>query len=286
MDYFDGFGKNLIRTTRLNFQNVKYIIVQINDKTATQGLVDLLNEEYPFPSYDRALEVLSSPKNENDLLIVEAALQTTIKEIKDYNRTNPKHWNEQKTSLYLYTLQYIILHLNSFKLLNSKENNYKPQIVSQIIDLTNKCSKLGLDPEIMQSQCRTPKYQFNDPDHPALSSFYFIDSEMVDGFSKRLKTYSITHKPGDLFESDLYQNYSLSSRDEAVFQKLILHMQNGFGIEKMDFKTYVEKCGLISKEIRKIFKSETPEKIQQINDAFRQYLEKKDNESIDSLVLI
>ena len=273
MSDFTENGKNLIRTTRLADQDVKAILANISDKTAANGVVALLNEEYPFHSYERALEVLStSQKKENDLLIAEAALQTTINEIKEFNQRNPKYWSDQKTSLYLYTLQYIILHLSAFEKSIDK-NNYKPRLVAKIHEISARCARLGLDIEIMRSQCLTTQYQ--QADNSVLRDFKFIDLERVESFSRRLKKYEITHKINDLYESNLYQQLPTTSQIDAIIQKLITHMEKKFSI-KLDLQSYEKNCGPIINEINNLFTTADPGVVQYISEALKKNLEAKE----------
>ena len=270
MIHFDKYGNNINLTARINDPNIKIVLAQIQDKTAKDGIISLLEEEHTFHAFERALETLSVAKK-TDLRTIEALLQYTITEIKRIDKSNTNHWNDKKTSLYLYTLQYVISHLNIFKV-SDGTNEYRSQLALKVEEATDLCKQLKVDINIMRKKCINTSYQ--QPNIKELREFKLIDAESLDIFIKQLKKYSITRKETDL--NNIYNindRLPLSSQIDPIIQKLITHMEKKIGIQKLDLQSYQKNCGTIINEINNLFSKTDPELVQYVAEALRKKLE-------------
>ena len=266
MGYYDMYGNNLVRQAKLDDTKIKNLLSKISDRTAKSGIIVLFTEEHTLKSLDRAKEVLNTAKNEHDLQIIEAALQTAITEIREFNIRGSQYWDNGKTSLYLYTLQYLILNLNKLDLGNNAENKYTPKIVTKLQEMHAKCDELGINFNVMRQQCITTQYQ--RPDNDELRNFKFIDVNRVDAFNSRLKKYAVTHNKEDLFDSkQLYQTLPTSEQIDIIINKLTTHLERKFNITKLDLSTYDTRILDILQEINTLFTTADPGIVAYINKA-------------------
>lgn len=265
-------------TALLDNPGIKATLDKMQNQTVIDGVKSLLNEKYTFRSFERALQVLSTAQDERDLQIVEAALQTTITEIKEFNKQGSKYWDDKRTAWYLFTLQYIKLRLNGFELANG--NKYKPRLVEKMKHLKDKCDKLGLDEEIITSQCTTTRYQ--QPDNEDLANFKFIDIERVDAFSKRLSKYAITRNEKDLYESSTYPQMPAPEQIKVILEKLVTHMEKKFGFPELDAQTYRQNFSAIAAEIYELFCTTDPVVVKGIIDAMTKLMEAKEKHAAKS----
>lgn len=265
-------GEITNHTALLNNPGIKATLDKMQNQTAVNGIKSLLGEDYTFRSFERALQMLSVAQDERDLQVVESALQTTITEIKEFNKQGSKYWDDKKTSLYLFTLQYIKLRLNGFELANG--NKYKPRLVEKMKHLKDKCVKLGVSEEVFTSQCMTTKYQ--QPDNEDLANFKFIDSEQVDAFAKRLSKYAITRNEKDLYEASAYPQMPSPDQIKVILEKLVTHMEKKFGFPELDLLTYNLNFPAIAAEIHSLFRTAEPAVVNGIIDAMTKLMEAKE----------
>ena len=276
MGYYDIYG-NTIGQTKLDDPKIKSLLSKISNKTARNGVIALFNEEYSFKSLDRALDVISMAKTEHDLQVVEAALQTTINEIREFNVHGSKCWNDGKASLYLFTLQYLILNLNKYELENSK-NNYVSQLAFKYQNTCKKCIDLSVDLDIMNQQCLTTEYQ--QPENEDLKNFKFIDLKRVDAFNMRLNRYAVTRNKEDLFDTkDYLKGLPTKEQIDIILNKLILHFEKKYKLEKFTLKAYDEHLIEILNEINTIFATANKGVSRYINDALYNRLKVQEKDS-------
>ena len=281
MGYYDMYGNNLVQQAKLDDPKISNFLSTISDATAKLGIIAILTEEHTLKSLDRAWEVFNNAKSEHDLQIIEAALQTAITEIREFNARGSKYWDDGKTTLYLYALQYFILNLNKVDLGNT-ENKYIPQIVSKLQDMHTKCDELGVDFNIMRQQCITTEYQ-RPNDNEDLRKFKFIDSKRVDMFNTRLKKYAVTHNKEDLFESkNDYQILPTSEQIDIIIKKLTTHLEQKFHFKKLDLATFDANALDIMCEINSLFKTADPGIITYINDVLYRRLKAQEKDQNDN----
>ncbi len=275
MVYLGENNQGSVRSSQLTKETIQTVVSQIADELVVKGVYALIDEEYDFPAFIRAIQELAQAKTEKNLLVVEAGLQTTINQIIQYSKTSPKYWNNGKTSLYLYTLQNIILRLNQFKLLNTQGNKYKPQIIESVHMVSEKCAKLGINMNVMRSQCLTSKYKY--PNNDKLRNFEFIDINLVTAFDKKLSDL-LAHKQHNLI-TKTYHTYDVN----VGLQKFVEHMENMFNIKHLDLATYEENCGPIINELNKLLtrSNARKEEIPLVIDALKNYIKNRDKTTND-----
>lgn len=274
MDNFDR--QEIIRT-----------LSSLNNTAVTKCVIYLANEERNISSFLRGLKSLLTAKNSFDLTSVETSFQLAIDEIKGLRKSGCKSWTQNKTALYLYALQYIILHLNEITLPN-QENTYKSRLGELIQNINQKCQDLGVDPAIMHQQCYDTSYRSSTVG--ILHDFALIDINNVNNFNIRLEKYKTTHKNEDLYETGTYHKLSRQKIDaqpqknetnscENFMKELSNEIKKIFHFENLNLKIYNEQCIQINNEIRKLCKQSNKD-IKTANAIIRlfvQYLTDKEN---------
>lgn len=239
------------------------------------GINALLNENVILRSLDRALSLLVNARSENYLQAVEAGLQVTVNEIKNYHAKHSPYMNDEKTSLYLYTLQHLITHLGEWEFRNGEPNHYKPILTQKLRYVEIKGAGLGIRKDIIRRECFSKAYQ--QPNDQVLSKFEFLDEQRLDAFTKRLNRYEITQNPCNLFESTKnFQNLlqTLSSPNYIkIIEKLIQHLKDNLEIMELDLTYLKQNIQVINTEIGKFIGSNDPQKIDSVNKAILQHLE-------------
>ncbi len=280
MDYFDK-------------QEITRMLASLKNEAVTKCIISLANQERSISAFSRGLRALLSARNPFDLTSVESAFQLAIDEISNLKNTGYKSWTAEKTGLYLFALQYIILHLNEIELPYQKQNTYKPKLVTSINEIDQKCRDLGVSPKIMHEQCYSTEYKF--PEVAILSNFELFEVNRANDFKIRLEKYKTTHKKEDLYEVGTYhklskQNLNVQQTQTELTQNqyqnlmegLIRHMKRVFLFADFDLKTYNENYIKVNNEIRKLWKMSGKD-IKAANNAiksFHKYLIEKENNPI------
>ena len=145
-----------------------------------------------------------------------------------------------------------------------------PQIVEKIHMVSEKCARLGININVMRSNCLTSEYKH--PSSPKLRNFEFIDMNRVVAFDKKLSD-AITHKQYDAIKKT-YNAYDIN----VGLQKFVEHMEKKFNLKHLDIATYQEYCGPIINELTEcLTKSNAkPEEFSLVIDAFKKYIENRD----------
>ncbi len=164
-----------------NLQNDKQALLTTlagKEPKLKEGINALLNDKLRFDSLDRAVTNLKNAQNETNLGSVEAALQTAMTRIRELNETNKKDIDDEKASLYLYTLQNLTQCLGSWQFENGNENHYTPQITKKFNTVMAQAGVMGLDMAVMQKKCSA--HQYKVADDPYLADFELLDSNKMD----------------------------------------------------------------------------------------------------------
>jgi|GEM_PF-3241676 len=254
---------------------LRTIITKIagNNPTIISGLESLLTEKVILRSFERAILTLVTAKNERALQTVEAGLQTTINEVKMYNAQNSPYMTRQKTSLYLYTLQHLILNLDRWTLPKHAFNHFKPALKEKLQYARQKSMAFGITDDIVRRECFSTDYQ--QPYDPSLRNFEFLDESRLDSFINRLHRYEITQNPRDLYNFRSYTEPKGASEKTKAVETIIKHMEKRFQIKEMDLNYYKQNCNAINKEIVCIFGPDNLPAVVEIIDSVSQYLEAK-----------
>ncbi len=255
----------------------KDTIAQIagNNPKVIAGINALLNENVIFRSFDRALNLLLNARSEHYLRAVEAGLQVTVNEIKNYHVQHSPYITDDKAALYLYTLQHLITHLGQWEFKNGEPNHYKPILTQKLRYVELKGASLGIRKDMIRRECFSKAYQ--QPNDQVLSNFEFLDEQRLDTFTNRLNRYEITQDPCNLFESN--KNFqtllkTISSPNYIhIMEKLIQHLKESLEIMELDLTYLKQNVQTVSKEVGKYIGSNDPQKIESINKAILRHLE-------------
>lgn len=249
------------------------IIVKIanNNPTVAAGIESIMKGELSFRSFDRALSTLITAKNERALQSVEAALQVTIGEVKNYHAKGSPYMGNKKTSLYLYTLQTMILNLGKWKLPNKLRNTFKPNLLVKLQYARMKCAYAGVDENVIRQECFTTAYQ--QPYDKYLRNFEYLDEQRLDAFINRVRRYEVTQNPGDLYERRSYEELYAETQKSNTLEKIVLYIESTFGIKKLDTDFYTRNFHAVNEVIAHYIGSNELQKIYSISDLLKQYLE-------------
>ncbi|MCM1403904.1 MAG: hypothetical protein NC133_00115 [Prevotella sp.] len=201
-----------------------------NNQEVTAGLEALFHETVSLPSFERAITLLITAKNERQLQAVEAALQVTINVIKKYHAQRSPYMTTKKTALYLYTLQYLITHLGNWKFQNKELNNFKPALVQKLQDVKQKSNYLGINDAVVHNECFTTIYQ--QPNHPILSNFEFLDEQRLDAFANRLSQIELRQNTRN-YSSNLTDE-TMTKRQKAFVDQIINYLECILGVPKLN----------------------------------------------------
>ncbi len=246
-----------------------------NNPDVIDGVEMLMHESIAFPSFDRAIALLVTAKTERHLQAAEAALQMTINDIKTLHAKRSPYMTTKKTALYLFSLQYLITHLGKWKLQNGERNNFTPSLVQKLQDVKFKSSILGIPDDTISRECFTDMYR--QPNHPVLRNFKFLDEQRLDSFANRLDEYERTRKSVDYpiapkgFQPS--QQELKQEQQKNVLKKIIHHLEDTFGIPKLDLDYLMLNLPMVSREIGKFINSNDQQKIEDITFKLMQHLE-------------
>ncbi len=267
--------QNFLGDSKLNNIALHSIIAKIadNNPTIILGIESLLTEKIILHSFDRALATLITAKNDRNLQKVEAGFQTTINEVKSYSQQNSPFMTKQKTSLYLYTLQNLIFNLDKWNLPNQEKNNFVPTLKQKLQDVSARCSHLGITDDVIHRECFIADYQ--QPYHPVLRNFEFLDENRLDSFNKRLRKFELTRNPNDLYDVKVFPTARSTNQKNQAIETIIHRMEKKFKIKELDRNYYREHFNIFNQEIINIIGANDLPTIYEINDAITQYLEAK-----------
>ena len=251
---------------------IRSIIAKIanNNPTVTTGIESLMNEELIFRSFDRALSLLITAKNEQNLQRVEAALQVTINEVRNYNAKKSPYMGNKKTSLYLFTLQNLILNLDKWKFPNKKKNTFKPNLLLKLQYAKLKCAYANVNENWIRFECFSSAYQ--QPYDKYLSNFEFIDEQRLDSLINRLRKYETTKNPDDLYDSKTISDFRASIQKNNRFDKVITYIEVTFGIKKLNLQFYTTNINAVNQAIAKYLGTNEIQTIYGVSEALRQHL--------------
>lgn len=244
-----------------------------NNQTVIAGIESLLAEEVIFRSFERALPLLLNAKTTAQLKRAEASLQITANEIKKYKDKGSFYISNKKISLYLYTLQYLIVNLGKWKLQENNANTYKPSLLTKLHYVKFKCACLGIKKDVIRSECFSTDYQ--QPYDDNLRNFEYLDDEELDAFIKRLARYEVTRNA-----RDLYKKTSLSFHQEWVndyneLEILIYHINANFSLRELTLKFYKDHTREINKIISKYLETDDLFKIFEVSQSLKDHLIKE-----------
>ncbi|MCM1403903.1 MAG: hypothetical protein NC133_00110 [Prevotella sp.] len=259
------------------FTKAKIAKIAGNNPKVMQGIESMLNGEVIFHSFERALSLLIIAKNEHYLQAVEAGLQVTINEIKNYYAQHSPYMDDEKTSLWLYTLQYLITNLGKWEFANKKENHYQPSLMQKLRYVEIKGANLGLRNNTIHNECFTKDHQ--RPNDQDLRNFEFLDEQRLDSFTNRLNKFEITQNPHDLFDStrsfQASQQSAFTHNYVNILEKVIQHLQATLHVLEFDLTYLIQHAELINQEIAKYIGSHDQDKIDSINKAIFRHIEKQ-----------
>ena len=282
-------GNDNVSTTKPEFEDVdiqtfigsntpdnaslRAIIVKIagNNPTMVSGLESLWTEEVLLRSFQRGLLTLVTAKNERALQTVEAAFQTTINEVKTYNAQNSPYMDDKKTSLYLYTLQNLVMNLDRWKLPHNALNRFKPALKEKLQYAKLKSISFGIGDDIIRRECYSTAYQ--QPYDPALRNFEFLDEARLNSYINHLRRYEVTQNPRDLYNFKTLTPPKITTKRTQAVETLIKHMEKKFQIKKMDLNYYKKNFYAINQELIEILDSNDIPKVSEVIDSIAQYLE-------------
>lgn len=254
------------------------IIAKIADDNpeVTAGIEGLLNESVPLPSFERAIALLINPKNKRHLQAAEAALQVTMNEVKSYHAQRSPYMTTKKTALYLYTLQYLVANLSKWKFQNGELNTFKPALIEKLEEVQLRSICLGIRKDVIRNECFSRIYQ--DPKHPVLANFEFLDEQRLDAFSNRLKRYEITGNALDYpATANTYQQLPRELRQKRqtiVLEKIISHIEDTLGIPKLDLDYLTQNTQTVRQIIGDFINANDQQTIDDIIDRITRQLGK------------
>ena len=255
---------------------LRTIIAKIanNNQTVITGIESLINEELIFRSFDRALSLLITAKNEQNLQRVEAALQITINEVRNFNAKGSPYMGNKKTSLYLYTLQTLIFNLGKWKFPDKKRNTFKPSLLVKLQYAKLKCAYANVGYDVIRDECFTSMYQ--QPYDKNLQNFEFLDEQRLDSFINRLRKYEKTHNPGDLYEPKSFDQLYASAQKSNTIEKVINYLKVTFGVKDLNMAFYQSNYNAINAAIGKFVGSNELQTIYCISEALKNHLQSEE----------
>lgn len=253
------------------------IIIKIanNDSTVAAGIKSLLQEELIFHSFERAMTLLLTAKSESHLQRVEAALQITSNEIRNYHAKGSQYITNKKASLYLYTLQNMIFNLDKWKLPNKKYNTFKPNLTQKLQYAKFKCKSLNISEDTIRLECFTNAFQ--QPYDKNLRNFEFLDENELNLFIKRIQRYETTHNSDDLYKRrPLNEMYSMIETSNPYLDNIISYVEACFGIKKLTLHHYTRNFHTINDAIAKYIGEKDLYKIYNLAESLKDYLSSKE----------
>ena len=244
-----------------------------DNPTVALGIESLMSERIILRSFERAFVTLISAKNDHTLQSVEAGFQTTINEVKSYHEQNSPYMTAKKTSLYLYSLQHLIMNLDGWKLPNHERNNFKPALKTKLQQARSKSKILGINDSMVRSECFSTDYQ--QPYDPVLRNFEFLDEVRLDNYLNNLRKYELTRNLSVLYDSKMFPTARATNQKTKAIETLIRHMEKKFKIKELNLEFYKKHFNVINQEIIKLVGADSLGTIHDVIDAITQYLEAK-----------
>lgn len=241
-----------------------------DNPTVALGIESLLTEKIILRSFERAFSTLITAKNARVLHNVEAGFQTTINEVKNYHDQNSPYMTRQKTSLYLFTLQHMIMNLDHWTLPHHEINDFVPSLKKKLKYARSKSKLLNINDNIVRRECFVTDYQ--QPYDPVLRNFEFLDENRLDSYINRLHKYEITKNPNDLYDAKMFPTSRVTNQKTKAVETIIKHMEKKFKIKELDINTYKKHYKAINQEVVNLFGADDLPAIYEIIDAITQYL--------------
>lgn len=244
-----------------------------NNKTVIEGIESLISENMLFRSFERAISLLVTAQNEKHLQRVEAALQTSVNEIKNYFGKNNSHMSDTKISLYLYTLQYLIFNLDKWKFSRKKHNNYKPILFLKLNYAEYKCKTCNLSTDLIRKLCFTDIYQQLHDEN--LQNFEFLDEQALENFIKCLDKYSLTHNVNDLYSGPKLEKLDL--KKDRDIELIIDYIQIRFQLKELTLHFYTRNFHTVNEVIAEFIGNKDLYQIYTLANDIKNYLSRKEN---------
>ena len=247
--------------------------VAMGDPTVTNGIESLLSEDVNLRSFKRVLPKLLLSKNEQHLRKVEAALQVTANEVKEYYAKDIIELN--KASLYLYTTQNMILNLDKWEFPDFRINRYRPQLMTKLEDVRFKCSYLNIPESVIRKECFSDAFKL--PYDKNLRSFEFLDEQALDSFAKRVHKYEMTRNSYDLYHDPKLTKLKTTGSLKVTqsLEKIIYIIESNLGIE-LNLHYYTRNFHLVNEIIAKFLGTNDVYVIYSIAESLKQFLESRE----------
>lgn len=245
-----------------------------NNPTVTAGIESLLREDLVFRSFERAFALMITAKSEQHLQRAEAGYQVTINEIKQYHASNSRYLDHKKTSLYLFTLQYLILHLGKWKFPEKRVNNFKPTLLQKLHEARLRCAYAGIGYDVLRQACFSKDYQ--QPYDKNLRNFEFLDEQRLDTFLANLKRYDTTRTAHQLYKLKSLSRDNAPTQAENALEKIIRHVETTFGIKELNLHFYTRNFHAINEVIANFIGTNKLPVIYNVAETLRQYLESQE----------
>lgn len=245
-----------------------------NNPTVTEGIESLLGENINLRSFRRVLPMLLVAKSEQQLQKVEAALQVTENEIKEYHAKGLI--SIKKVSLYLYTTQNLILNLDKWEFPEHRINHYRPQLMRKLEELRFKCGYLNISENVIRKECFSDAYK--QPYDKNLRSFEYLDEKLLDNFTKRVRKYEMTRNSYDLYHGSKLTklNTKQSMVANQTIETLIFVIESNLGIEELNSHYYSRNFHIVNEIIAKYIRTNDVYVIYAIAESLKEYLESRE----------
>jgi len=256
---------------------LRHIISKIasDNPTVIAGIESLLNEDVNFRSFRRVLPKLLLAKNEQQLQKVEAALQITANEIKDYDAKGSLYITHKKASLYLYTIQNLILNLDKWEFPENRINQYRPRLMVKLEDVRFKCGYLNISENVIRKECFSDAYK--QPYDANLRSFEYLDEQLLDAFANRIRKYEMTRNSHDLYHGSKLTTFKMNDAAVAnrTLEKIIYNIESNLDIN-LNLYYYTRNFHKVNEIISQYLGTNDVYVIYSIAESLKQYLESRE----------
>lgn len=252
-----------------------------NNPTVSLGIKSLLVEKHRLPRFDHAFETLITAKNDIALRSVEAGFQTTINIIRAASNEQTQSYSKHEISLYLFTLQHLIMTLDHWKFPKNKPNHFKPALKQKLQTAYNLGKRFGLTEKDVRRQCFTAEFQ--QPYDPVLRSFMFLDEARLDNLLSLLNKRDMARDPNFIHKIKSVSTISsaASNKNEKI-EALIRFLQSKLKIKKLNLTEYEKHSNEIKKIIINMCDPDNYVQYYAIIDALKQNLETKEQLEIQT----
>lgn len=242
--------------------------------TVSLGIESLLAEKHRLPRFDHAFETLITAKNDTALRSVEAGFQTTINIIRSASQDEMNSYSKHEISLYLFTLQHLIMTLDRWKFPENKPNHYVPTLKKKYQTACQLGKAFGLNEKDIRRRCFTTEFQ--QPYDPVLRSFLFLDETLLDNLLNLLKKRDAAHDPNFIHKIKSISTVSSATtkKDEKI-ESLIKFLQAKLKIKKFNLAEYEKYTPEIKKIIINMCDADNYVQYFAVMDALKQNLETK-----------